>query len=474
MENIRLMPIQKEAYNRYIKNGHRLLLSLPTGAGKTVVAVYTIKHELTSKKDRVLVITPANLTDNIKNTLQRFYPEIKAVIMKDRNLIDDYYNNFQVLICSYNFARMYFERLFNKEFKLLVVDELQYAKNMSSTNYKVLIKLAFKIPHFLGLTASPYSNQPNEFFALLFMASRDKRVLKYYKQFIKYKTIKLKTPTGRIQKKQIPYDILLKPIFRSMFGKWIFWPTEEMVRKSGKGPKPELHIVKVPITKQEYVDYLYALKKIPPTLLQRFKQGTLTNQELMKIKSWLMTAEQVLLSPDAIYKDVENPRPGSKIKFVGEMIKKSNEPSIVFSQFVKYGVQCANNYFNSIGLRSVEYSGKVSRDKRRQIEDDFNSGKIDVICLNTAGAEGINLPTCKNVYFLSLHFNPELLKQVQGRALRITSKYETVNVYWMLAYYKLGGIIPKSTIDEWMAKIVLSKKSFRDTLQKVIIQDYNF
>ena len=467
---LKLMGYQKEAIRRFESNNNRLLIALPTGAGKTIVAVYAINSILKNQRDRVLVITPANLKNNTYSTLQKFYPDIKACMPTKDSLFQDYKEN-QVLIISYNFMRMYLTEIEKLEWKMLVIDELHYAKNMTSSTFKSLAILGIRTPYLLGLTASPYSNNPQEFFTLLYIVSRDRNVLKIYRKFLKWKTVHVKSPTGRTQTKTYPVEVLYQQYFRKYFGRWIYWPTEEMIQSLSTLPKPILHVVKVPITKAEYVNYLYALKKIPPELLQKFKEGTLNNRELIKIRSWLMKAEQVLLTPDAItdgpYVDV-----GSKIKTVGKMIKDRKNQSIVFTQFVETGVDIANTYFNQIGLKSVVYSGKVKGDERRKIEDEYNAGNIDVICLNTAGMEGINLPTCKDVYFLSLHFNPEVIKQVQGRALRVTSKNETVDVFWMLAYYRIMGIIPKSTIDTWMANIILNKKSFRDTLQYVLVKDY--
>ncbi len=467
---LQLLSYQKESIRRFIKNDYRLLVALPTGAGKTIVAVYSIFLLIRKQQDRCLVITPANLKFNIADTLKKYFPHI-SIVVTDKDTFDEDYKTKQVIVISYNFLRMYKEKLTSKQWNLLVVDELHYAKNITSETFKDLAILGIRTKYFLGLTASPYSNNPYEFFTLLYIVSKDREVLKKYNQFIKYKTKSIKSPTGNNQSKTYPVDVLYQKLFKKYFGRWIYWPTEEVVQNLSNIPKPILHLVKVPITRNEYLSYKYALQQIPPQILKRFKMGELSNTELIKIKSWLTKAEQVLLTPQAI---TTGPYtiPGSKIKFVGQMIKKRGNQSIVFAQFLETGVRVANEYFDSIGLNSVEYSGDVKLEERRRIEDAYNNGEIDVICLTTAGMEGINLPTCKDVYFLNLHFNPEVIKQVQGRALRVTSKNKNVDVFWILAYYKQAGIIAKSTIDAWLADIVLNKKSFRDKLQSVLVSDY--
>jgi len=471
-EKLHLLEIQKRAFDKFRKAGGRQLEALPTGAGKTIVAIYTIQWVLKlNPSNKVLVVTPANLRFNTGSTLSRFYPEIKFTYPNKNTLLDDYKTK-SVLIISFNFLRDYIEELKKLKFTLLMIDEFHYAKNKNSSTFRSLKEIAFSTKYCMGLTASPYSNTPAEFFTLVYLISKDPKILKYANKFINYKKKKVELPSGKVANRKYPYNIHYKFIFKKYVGKWIFWPSKKTL-KTMKKPKPLTYLKKVPITKLEYYTYLYALNKVPEKLIVKLQKGTITNGELAKIRFWLAVAEQALLTPDAYIKGRTNKRPGSKIKYIAEKIKKDKKQAIVFSQFKENGVTVANRYFNSIGIKSVEYSGAVSKEERRQIEKDYNDGKIQVICLTMAGMEGINLPTATQVYFLSLYFNPEVLNQVQGRALRVSSHNLYVDVYWLLAVYtKFSvagiGLVKKDTIDTWMMNIAMKKNEFRKTLWKVL------
>ncbi|MGB9674862.1 MAG: C-terminal helicase domain-containing protein, partial [Nanopusillaceae archaeon] len=221
------------------------------------------------------------------------------------------------------------------------------------------------------------------------------------------------------------------------------------------------------MTQTEYIHYLYVMNKIPKETLIKLYKGTITENEIRKIKSWLMAAQQCLLSYDYIYgKSPEESIPSTKVLYTVKRIKESKEKSIVFTPFTTYGVKIINEALTKLGVKSKIYSGETSKEEKQKIVDEFENKDLQVICLTTSGAEGLNLPSCKNVYFESLHFNPEVLVQVMGRALRITSENPSVNIYYVISVYK-----GHQTIDGYMLNIIKKKKLLKQAVERILSEN---
>ena len=115
----------------------------------------------------------------------------------------------------------------------------------------------------------------------------------------------------------------------------------------------------------------------------------------------------------------------SKIKELKSLLKKNleeNKPTIVFSQWadsVEYIRKCLEKD-DEIKDNFDFIHGKTKRSKDKLIRD-FERGKIDIIVSTDVLSEGVNLPRADCVVNFDLPYNPVLLVQRAGRALRITN-----------------------------------------------------
>ena len=488
MDNVRLLEIQKEAIKKFWKTGN-LLVVLPTGTGKTVVALTIIQQFVNKLHDKFkcLIVVPANLRTNITQNIDKFKFRFNAQIIKNVQQFLDSYENNNVFVVSYNFLRLHPELFVDKQWDLLICDELHYAKNIATKNYKALFYVRANSKHMLGLTASPVANTPEEFFNIVALIANDKSLITLGKNLVKYGYEPgVKPPLwarilfGAKPKpgKKIPIGFTDPEAFKRLFSPYVYIPDEYKVQQIGKRPEIKSYVINVELTKFESKAYKYALKQLSPVDLWELKTGSISSSKLREIKNKIMAAQQTLLSPDYIYKisidkDIERSkvtlsqfRPGSKIKVTAERLKQTGNKSIVYTSFVTFGARLANLYFNSVGIKSAEYSGHIKPEERQKIIDSFEHGDLQVICLTGAGQEGINLPSCKDIYFLNLPWHEEALRQVIGRALRVTSKNPYVNVYWIFA--TING---KETIDHWMSKIIQRKALMRNVIFNLLKED---
>ena len=458
-----LFEYQEIAVNKFFANKGRLLCAMPTGTGKTIVATAIIKKEYQQNKNvRILIVTPAGLKFNFIETFKKVNLKIPASEVLNAKLLEDYYKDYNILVISYNFLRGHLDELLQYHFDLLVVDEFHYAKSKGGNTARAVLAIRKQVSQILAMTASPYSNNPTEFVNLLYIITLDKALCKFIAQEqIVYKAISVDTPMGK-RKKIMPAGLKNPSTVRKLLNPWIFWPSDKTISKSKPKVQPRYFTIITEITPEEYAQYKYVIGKIPIQILKRLILGTITPREINKIMGWLIAGQETLLSPS--YLENKLPAlPGSKIKFLGELIKKKREKSIVFSSFVEYGINPTVTYLNRIGIKTKAYIGAVKQSERSQLISDFEEGDLEVLCISSAGAEGINLPSAKNIYFLNVHFNPEVMKQIEGRALRITSTNDYVNMVYMLARYQ-----NKPLIDDWILNIARAKQVFRNNIFQAI------
>jgi len=479
---MKLYNFQLEATNKFFKSGS-LLVAINTGGGKTVVALNIMLKikEKNNNKLKCIVIGPANLRSNFIDSIRKFKIKLKSIPITDINTFKENFDKYDIFIISYNFLRSYQDILFDYKWDLVVTDELHYAKNMATKNFKSLFELRKHTKHFLGLTASPISNDAREFFTIISIVANDINIYREGMKLIKYEYVGSKKYPWwqkvifkKKDKKGVPVQIGITDVerFKQLVGKWIYLPKIDKIRKeTGKVPEIKSFSINCYLTNNEIDAYKYAESKIPPEILNRMKNDNATEEDLRKIKNRLMACQQTLLSPDYIY-NIENNihnkiTTGTKIKKAAQIIHKTGFKTIVYSTFKTYGTSLANHYFNSIGIKSMEYSGDIKSDERAQIVHRFENDDLQVICLTAAGQEGLNLPSCKNVIFLNLPWNGETLRQVLGRALRITSDNEFVNLIWLKSVYKDNGELHE-TVDLYISDIIQRKDIIRNVIHSVL------
>jgi superfamily II DNA/RNA helicase len=76
---------------------------------------------------------------------------------------------------------------------------------------------------------------------------------------------------------------------------------------------------------------------------------------------------------------------------------------------------------DKVNIPWTEITGSTSLAHRKIAVQNFNSGKITILFISAAGAEGLDLKNTRRVIILEPHWNDERIKQVIGRAARFKS-----------------------------------------------------
>ena len=141
VENLKLRDYQKEALEYWIKAKCRGVVVLPTGAGKTRVALAALSH---LQKPTLIIVPTIELMEQWEMRLKKYF---KVKIGKFGG--GDKYLGF-VTISTYDSAYINAEILGNR-FELLIFDEVHH---LPSPGYRQIAELN-AAPYRLGLTATP-------------------------------------------------------------------------------------------------------------------------------------------------------------------------------------------------------------------------------------------------------------------------------------------------------------------------------
>lgn len=137
-----LRDYQKEALKSWLNNNKKGCIILPTGAGKTMIAL----HAIMISNDPTLIVVPTlNLMDQWVNSIKKILNDKEEV----GSLGGGEENIKSITVTTYDSAYLKSSYLGNK-FKLLIFDEVHH---LASNKY-TLIGEQFISPHRLGLTAT--------------------------------------------------------------------------------------------------------------------------------------------------------------------------------------------------------------------------------------------------------------------------------------------------------------------------------
>ncbi len=140
-----LRDYQREALERWVRNKHRGIVALPTGSGKTLVAIAAIAE--TGERTLVVVMT--------KDHVKQWYDEMLKASDIPSELVGFYYSEEKrlapITIATYQSASKYVSKL-APHFSLLIIDEVHH---LPAEKFRA-IALGSPAPKRLGLSATPY------------------------------------------------------------------------------------------------------------------------------------------------------------------------------------------------------------------------------------------------------------------------------------------------------------------------------
>ncbi|MFT8318017.1 MAG: DEAD/DEAH box helicase [Sporolactobacillus sp.] len=408
------------------------ILADEMGLGKTPqsIAYLTSEKEMNPDVQPALIVAPASLTYNWKNELQKFAPDLQAVVLsgtvQERKLLFQQGQRPDIWITSYHTLRQDISLYENQTFSTLILDEAQTIKNFNTKTAKAVRQINAR--NRFALSGTPIENSIDELWSIF------QTILPgFFPSLAAFKKIE----NEKIAKMIRPF--LLRRLKKDVLA--------ELPDKIETVQSSEL-------TKEQKEIYLAYLRKIQKETKESLESEGFQKSRI-KILGGLTRLRQICCHP-ALF--VENYHGESgKLQQLRELVStclENGRRMLIFSQFTSM-LAIIRQELEQEGLTFFYLDGKTPAKERVDLVDQFNRGENSIFLLSLkAGNTGLNLTGADTVILYDLWWNPAVEDQAVGRAHRIGQR-QVVQVV---------RLITQGTIEEKIHKLQQNKKDLIETV----------
>lgn len=343
----------------------RFVIQMPTGSGKTRVAMEVISQFINESEKEVKILWLAHQKELCNQAFQCFIEVWSHLRSKDLDLYRMWDEGDKATLPNNlaknsmiigNFQKFYSElesdplnyQSISNQLDLIIIDEAH--KAIAPTYKKVIDNLASIKSKVVGLTATPGRSISNE------------ESNKSLSDFFHNKIITIPEKKEGVISYLRNIKVLSKAIYDPIH-------THEKISLSKK-----------------QLEYMEQFLELPPQLIKQLSNDKVRNFELLK----------------KIDLQVKN-NPSSKILFFGLNIEHS--------KFI-----CA--ILNTLGIRASHVDGKTSLNRRSSILESFKKGELNVLCNERLMSTGFDAPKTDTIVIARPTFSIVLYSQIIGRGLR--------------------------------------------------------
>ncbi len=420
------------------------ILADDMGLGKTlqIISLFLSEKCITDKPS--IVICPNSLVYNWKSELDRFAPEITALIIngtqKQRTELISDINNYELIITSYDLIKRDIEFYKDIEFKYCILDEAQYIKNSTTQNAKA-VKLLISDIRF-ALTGTPIENSLSDLWSIFdfimpgFLLNYNKFKDNYEMPIVKEDNKNLLT---RLQRQIQPFILrrLKRDVLKELPDKIEAISYAQMDIKQKK-----LYSAELLKLHREFNDEISA-------------NGY--NKSQIRILAMLTRLRQICCHPSLCFENYDGE--SAKLDLCMEILMSSienNHKILIFSQFTSM-LKIIEDNLKQHNIDYYKLTGATKSEERLEMANKFNTDNTPVFLISLkAGGTGLNLTGADVV----IHFDPWWNISAQNQATDRTHRIGQEN---KVLVYKL---IVKDSIEEKIEKLQQNKKDLADSVIK--------
>ena len=321
----------------------------------------------------------------------------------------------------------------------VVFDEATYFKSTKSLTHRAAALASSMAERALGLTATILKNRLEEAFAIynVILPGLYKNVTQFRKLYHNTIFLKVKTAKGE---RQIPKVVGYKNVadFRARIDPYFLGRYKHEVAK--ELPKIISKTILLEMESKQEEAYQSALAG-----LLRLDSG---EEKTVTPLTALMYCQQISNAPATVGIDATSSKEDALFDLFEEDLE--DQKVIIYTGFKKL-IDRMEPLFLKHKIPMVRITGDESseqRDRNKEIFQDPKSG-VNVIWINRAGSESINLQAASSFIFFDNPWSYGDYIQLLGRAQRIGSEHESIMVY---------HLVNKSTIDEYVLETLKSKQ----------------
>lgn len=429
------------------ENGFGGILADDMGLGKTLQVISLLLMEQHEWKcglkecRRSLIVCPASLVYNWKKEIERFAPELSAVLITggiaEREALIKATKPGQILLTSYDLLKRDVDVYKDMVFAIQVIDEAQYIKNAGTQAAKGVkqITAVFK----LALTGTPIENRLSELWSIFDYLMPG--FLYTYKKF--REEIEIPIMTNRDEEKMERLKKMIRP--------FILRRLKTDVLKDLPEKLEENWFVK--LEGEQLKLYEAHVSSLKDALNQTTEKEFNSNK--MQFLAELMKLRQICCDPALLYDTYKSE--SAKTEMCIDMIVNAVEGGhkvLLFSQFTSMLDRLAAR-LKDAGIAHYILTGSVKKEKRMEMVESFQKDDVPVFCISLkAGGTGLNLTAADIVIHYDPWWNAAVQNQATDRAHRLGQK-NAVTVY---------KLVTQGTIEEKIVSIQEKKSKLAEQI----------
>jgi len=422
-----LFPYQAEGVDFIERVGGNGLIADEMGLGKTIQALAYL--QLHPELRPALIVVPASLKRNWQREIEMtMSTACESQLLNGKK---NYQLKGDIFIINFDIVADWAVYLSKINVKIMIVDEIHKIKNNKAKRTKAVKWLKKRIPQFIGLSGTPITNRPVEFYNAIEMINPDLfgNFWKFGQRYCDAKNTGFGWDFSGATNTDELHKLLTQSIMIRRLKKDVLKDLPDKIRSY------------VPIELTNSTEYNRARKDF-----LKYVEETKSFEAAEKAAE----AETLTMINTLRQLAVEG-----KMKQLIEWIKEFLETD---EKLVLFAVHKAtiDLVMQEFGELAVKIDGSVSNVNRDEAVQQFqNNPKIKLFVGNIqAAGVGLTLTASSNVAFMELPWTPGELLQAEDRCHRIGQK-NAVNVYYLLA---------AGTIEEDMAKLLDSKRMVLDSV----------
>ncbi len=405
------------------------ILADDMGLGKTLQVLAHILME--KNNDRLsnpcLIVVPTTLLSNWQTEIQKYTPNLKSLVLmgSKRHKLYEQVKHYDIIITSYGIMSRDTKHLTALQWHFLILDEAQTIKNARTQVAKTASSLSAY--NRICLTGTPIENHLGELWSLFNFLMPG--FLGTNKQFEKI----YQTPIERFNDEERQADLSQR------ISPFMLRRTKAEVAKELPDKTEIVQIIEL----NEAQANLYETIRL--TMSDEIKQALQKSQgteNKIIIGNALLRLRQVCCHPSLLkLTSIDDKQESAKLNWLKTMLPNMIEQGqkiLLFSSFTSM-LDIIQENLQTLKIDSIKLTGQTPANKRGQLIDQFQNGKIPVFLISLkAGGAGINLTTADTVIHYDPWWNPAAEAQASDRAHRIG---QDKNVF----VYKL---ITKGTVEQ--------------------------
>ena len=453
--NYEVPPSLQQILRPYQETGYRWLKTLThyhfggiladeMGLGKTLQVITLILSGWETSEKPSLIITPSSLMYNWKREIEKFAPNLKALVVRGepghRELLIEKSSEYDVIITSYDLIRRDIEHYETQTFYYCILDEAHYIKNHSTKNARAVKRLKSHVR--FALTGTPIENSIADLWSIF-----DFILPGYLGSYGHFKK-KYETPIVKNQEHR-----LLERIHQQV-SPFILRRLKTDVLKE-LPPKIETNLYCEMEAEQENL-YIATLYQMRQSLGAEIKENGF-QQNRIQVLTHLMRLRQLCCHPALYLENYEGE--SAKFKLCLQLIEDcmaSKHKVLLFSQFTSM-LDLLAATLTKMGIPYFMLTGSTPSEKRLELAEQFNLDETPIFLISLkAGGTGLNLTGADVVIHYDPWWNLSAQNQATDRAHRI-GQDKSVQVFKLLT---------KQTIEEKIEELQQRKRDLTEAVIK--------